>query len=244
MDKVSIIIPIYNSRKHLKECLDSVINQTYKNLEIIIVDDHSTDNSLKLINTYHDKRIHIIKLSKNQGTSIARNKGVEISTGDYLCFLDSDDYWSLDKIQKQVAFMKKNHYSFIYSNYSYLKGNKKKEVHVPKSITYEEALKNTTIFTSTVMFHMKKLKKEDIKMPNIKSGQDTACWWSILKKGIIAYGMNESLSIYRVGERSLSSNKLKAIKRTWNLYKREKLPLGKRIYCFLCYLKNAIKRRI
>ena len=240
--KVSIIIPVHNSEKYILECINSVINQTYKNLEIIIVDDKSTDNTINIIKNIKDKRIKLIKLKQNSGVSIARNKGIEASTGDYICFLDSDDYWYKEKIEKQLKFIKNK--AFIYSEYLYLSENKTHIAHVPETITYKEALKNTTIFTSTVMLNMKYLKKQDIYMSNVKRGQDTACWWKILKKVYIAYGMQEVLSIYRVGNKSLSSNKFKAMKRTWNLYKNENLPLLKRIYCFICYAYNAVKRRI
>ena len=95
------------------------------------------------------------------------------------------------------------------------------------------------------MFNMNKLKKDDIYMPNIKRGQDTATWWQVLKKGITAYGMPDVLAIYRVGQgASLSSNKIRALKRTWQLYKREDINYIKKIYCFLCYIINAIKRRM
>ena len=94
------------------------------------------------------------------------------------------------------------------------------------------------------MFNMKNLTKEDIYMPLIRKGQDTACWWQVLKKGITAYGINEVLSIYRVGEKSISSNKLKAVIRTWKLYKRENLNIFKKIYYFICYIYNAVKRRL
>jgi len=244
MKKVSIIIPVYNSEKYIKECLDSIINQTYKNLEIIIVNDVSTDNSINIIKQFKDKRIKIVNLNYNSGVAIARNRGIEEATGDYICFIDSDDYWDLTKIEKQVNFIEKNNYSFIYSDYAYLKDNKQHIVHVPHSITYKQALKNTTIFTSTVMFNMKHLTKEDIYMPNIRKGQDTATWWKVLKKGITAYAINEVLAIYRISGKSLSSNKFKALKRTWNIYKRENLNIFKRTYYFLFYVKNAIKRRI
>lgn len=242
MDKVSVVIPVHNSEKHLKECIDSVINQTYKNLEIIIVDDNSTDSSLEIIKSYKDKRIKIIESKEKLGAALARNKGVENATGNYICFLDSDDYWYKEKIEKQLDFIKDK--AFIYSKYLYLRKNKTHIAKVPKSLTYNELLKNTAIFTSTVMFNMKYLKKEDIYMPNIKRGQDAATWLKILKKIDKAYGMQEVLSIYRVGEKSLSSNKFKAIKRTWNLYKREDIKFPKRVYCFMCYAFNAIKRRI
>ena len=242
MKKVSIIVPIHNSEKHLKECIDSIINQTYKNLEIILVNDGSIDNSLSIIKSYDDKRIKIIDLKENEGVSIARNKGVDISTGDLICFIDSDDYWNKKKIEKQVKFIKNK--AFIYSDYEYLKKGKRKRVNVPKSITYEEALKNTTIFTSTVMFNMNKLNKEDLYMPKTNRGQDTSTWWKILKKIGVAYGMNEVLSVYRVGEPSLSSNKLKAICGTWEIYKFENLEFYKKLYYFICYIINAVKRRI
>lgn len=242
MKKVSVIIPVYNSSKYIKECLDSVIKQTYKNLEIILVDDKSSDNSIEIIKSYNDKRIKLIELENNVGAAISRNKGIEASTGDYLCFLDSDDFWKLNKIEKQVRFIKNR--EFIYAGYTYYKRGKTHNVKVPKHIDYKESLKNTTIFTSTVMFNMNKLKKEDIYMPDIKRGQDQATWWKVLKKGITAYGIDEVLAFYRVGEKSLSSNKLKALKRTWYILKREELGKTKTLYCYLCYIKNAIKRRL
>ena len=244
MKKVSVIIPMHNSSKHIDECISSVLNQTYENLEIIVIDDKSSDNSVEIVEAKKDSRIRIIKLSENLGAAKARNVGIKEASGEYICFLDSDDYWDKEKIYKQIKFIEQNNYSFIYSEYAYLKNNKIKIAHVPKCMNYEKALKNTAIFTSTVMFNMNYLKKEDIYMPNVKRGQDTATWWQILKKGITAYGINEVLAFYRVGEKSLSSNKIKALKRTWNLYKREDIKFLKKIYCFNCYIFNAIKRRL
>ena len=242
MKKVSVIIPVYNSSNHLKDCLDSVIKQTYKNLEIILIDDKSTDNSIDIIKSYNDKRIKLIKLKENSGAAISRNKGIEEASGDYICFLDSDDYCKLNKIDKQIKFIENR--EFIYSGYAYYKNGKTHDVKVPKKLKYKDAIKNTTIFTSTVMFNMNKLKKEDIYMPNVNKGQDTLTWWKVLKKGITAYGINEVLAFYRVGNNSLSHNKFKALKRTWNIYKQEDLSKPKRVYCYLCYIKNAIKRRL
>ena len=114
MKKVSVIIPVYNSSLYLEECINSIVNQTYKNLEIIIVNDKSTDDSLKIISKFKDKRIKVINLKKNHGVAVARNKGVMASTGDYICYIDSDDYWSLDKIEKQIKFIKNK--EFIYTS--------------------------------------------------------------------------------------------------------------------------------
>lgn len=244
MKKVSVIIPMHNSSKHIEECVSSVLQQTYKNIEVIIVDDASEDNSLELLKNFKDNRIKIIELKQNVGAALARNKGIENATGELICFLDSDDYWFLDKLEKQVSFIEDNNYIFVYGAYEYLKMDRKHKVHVPTMINYNQALKNTTIFTSTVMLNMNYLSKEDIYMPNLKRGQDTATWWKILKKDITAYGIDEVLAVYRVGEKSLSSNKIKALKRTWNLYGRENIGYIKKIYYFNCYIFNAIKRRI
>ena len=245
MKKVSVIVPVYNTSKYLDECINSIIKQTYKNLEIIFINDSSNDDSLEVISKYKDKRIKIIDLKENKGVAVARNKGIEISTGDYICFLDSDDYWNLKKIEKQVKFMEKHNYTFIYSDYAFLKNGVKKLVRVPSKIIYKEALKNTTIFTSTVMFNMKYLTKEDIYMPNLRRGQDTATWWNVLRKGITAYAINEVLAIYRIDNKnSLSSNKFSALKRTWNIYKLQDLNIFQRLYYFMFYVLNAIKRRL
>ena len=221
--KVSVIIPMYNSSKYIKECVQSVLNQTYKNVELIIVDDMSSDNSVEIVEQFKDDRIKLIKLSKNVGAALARNKGIDNATGEYICFLDSDDYWVLDKLERQVKFIEENDYAFIYSDYAYLNLDGTTHIaHVPKLITYKQALKNTAIFTSTVMFNMSYLDKVDIYMPNIKRGQDTATWWQVLKKGIKAHAINEVLAFYRRGEKSsLSSNKFRALKRTWKLYKKD-----------------------
>ena len=249
MKKVSVIIPMHNSSKHIGECIDSVLNQTYSNIEVIVIDDYSSDNCVDIveskINGKNENRVKIIKLDKNVGAAVARNIGVDMATGELVCFLDSDDYWALDKLEKQVRFIEQNNFVFIYSDYAYLKNGEVQHIaHVPESINYSQALKNTTIFTSTVMFNMAYLSKDDIHMPNVKKGQDTATWWKVLKKGINAYGINEVLAYYRVGEKSLSSNKFKAIKRTWHLYSREKIGFFRKVLCFSCYLLNAVKRRV
>ena len=245
MKKVSVIIPTYNSGKYIEECINSVINQTYTNLEIIVVDDCSNDNTLSILKKYKDKRIKLIKLEENKGVSYARNRGIDFSSGEFICFLDSDDYWYLDKIEKQVKFMKDKKCAFSYGSYAYLRGEKTIHIaKVPSSITYKKALGNTTIFTSTVMFDMKKLKKEDIYQSDVKLGGDSLSWWKVLKLGITAYGINDVLSVYRVGNKSLSSNKIRALKRTWKLYKYLNIPFIKKVYYFTCYVINAIKRRV
>ena len=247
---VSIIIPVYNASRFLEETINSIQEQTYSNWEAIFIDDCSSDNSYNLIKKYQkeDKRIKLIKNKTNSGAAVSRNNGINHAEGDYICFLDADDKWHPEKLEKQINFMQELNCEFSFTGYQF--ANEKcnpngKIVSVPDKINYKQALKNTTIWTSTVMFDMNKLSKEDIHMPNIKRGQDTATWWKVLKKIKYAYGLNEVLSYYRRSEETLSSNKFIALKRTWNLYRNvEHLNIFYSIHCFFWYCINAIKRRL
>lgn len=246
---VSIIMPVYNVEKYIKDSIESVKNQTYTNWELIIVDDFSTDNSLELIYSVTDEikeKVKIVHFESNKGTAIARNTALELVEGEYIAYLDSDDMWMEEKLEKQINFMKENNYAFTMTSFSYLRkdGSIKPVKQVPKSLVYKQAMKNTIIQTCTVMGDLKKINKNLFKMPNIRRGQDSATWWGILKSGYKIYGLNESLSYYRVGNTSLSSNKFKAIKRTWNLYRKiEKFNLLKSSYYFSFYAFNALKKR-
>ena len=247
---VSIIIPVYNAASYLEETINSIQEQTYSNWEAIFIDDCSSDNSYNLIKKYQkeDKRIKLIKNKTNSGAAVSRNNGIDHAEGDYLCFLDADDKWHPKKLEKQINFMQELNCEFAFTGYQF--ANEKcnpngKIVSVPDKINYQQALKNTTIWTSTVMFDMGKLTKDDIYMPNIKRGQDTATWWKVLKKIEYAYGLNEVLSYYRRTNNSLSANKLTALKRTWNLYRNvEHLNILSSFYNFCWYCFNAVRRRV
>ena len=247
---VSIIIPVYNAASYLEETINSIQEQTYSNWEAIFIDDCSSDNSYNLIKKYQkeDKRIKLIKNKTNSGAAVSRNNGINHAEGDYLCFLDADDKWHPEKLEKQINFMQELNCEFSFTGYQFAdeKCNPNgKIVSVPDKINYQQALKNTTICTSTVMFDMGKLTKDDIHMPNIKRGQDTATWWKVLKKIEYAYGLNEVLSYYRRTNNSLSANKLTALKRTWNLYRNvEHLNILSSFYNFCWYCFNAVRRRV
>ena len=247
-DLVSIIIPVYNAEKFINDTINTVLNQTYQNYEVIFVNDCSTDNSVNIIKKYKDKRIKIINNKTNSKAAITRNNGIKEASGRYICFLDADDLWDKEKLQKQVKFMKEKDCAFSFTGYEFAdeKGRPNgKKVFIPEKINYKQALKNTTIWTSTVMFDMDKLSKEDIYMPIVDRGQDTATWWKVLKKIDYAYGLNEILSFYRRTNNSLSANKLTALKRTWNLYRNvEHLNIISSFYNFIIYCFNAVKRRI
>lgn len=245
---VSIITPFYNAEKFLEETVESVQAQTYGNWEMFLINDGSTDASLKVAKKLakSDKRIKVITI-ENSGAAVARNTGIERARGRYLCFIDADDLWEPEKLEKQIYFMQEKDCAFSFTSYAYADENAKKTgiiAHVPAALNYDQALKNTTIFTSTVMIDLKKLEKADVMMPNVKS-EDTATWWKILKMISFAYGIDDILTVYRRPEKSLSSNKFRAIKRTWDLYRKtEKLSLIKSVNCFCSYCFNAARRRI
>lgn len=246
---VSIIVPVYNAEKFIKDTIKTVIDQTYENWELLLVNDCSTDKSVEIIKDYQqkDKRIKLFSNSKNSGAAISRNIGINEAQGRYVAFLDADDLWEPNKLEKQVAFMQEKDCAFSFTGYEFADENGKpngKKVCVPERLTYQQALRNTIIWTTTVMFDMQKLSKEDVSMPNVKS-EDTACWWKVLKKIDQAYGMTEILSYYRRSAGSLSSNKLEAVKRVWNLYRNvEKLNFVQSAYCFTGYAYNTVKKRL
>ena len=246
---ISIIVPIFNAEKYLTETITTVIDQTYQNWELILINDQSTDNSKNVVKPFlKDKRIRWIDLPKNSGNgAIPRNKGVALANGSFIAFLDADDLWANCKLEKQLEFMQQNDCPFSFTSYEFTDANGRpngKKAIVPSKLTYKQALKNTTIFTSTVMLDLDKLSKDDIKMPNILS-EDTATWWQILKKIPAGYGMPEVYSYYRRSKNTLSSNKFEAIRRIWNLYRNlENLNPVKSSYYFCFYAINAIRRRI
>lgn len=247
-DKVSVITASYNAGRFIEETIKSVLEQTYDNLELIIVDDCSTDNTEEIVKKYMkiDLRVKFYKLEKNSGAAVVRNTALEKAKGRFIAFLDSDDVWDRDKLEKQINFMKNNNYGFSFTSYRLM--NEKgillnKEVRVPSQIKYEQLLKNTIIGCLTVIIDKDIIG--DFRMPLVRAGQDTATWLSILRKGNIAYGYDEVLASYRLVDGSISSNKLKALKRTWNTYRKlENLNLIKSTYYFVYYVLNAIRKRI
>ena len=245
---VSVIVPVFNAEKYLPETIKSVQNQTYDNWELILVNDKSKDESEKIAKPFlKDKRIHWINLPQNSGAAAARNKGINLANGRFIAFLDADDLWVKTKLEKQVNFMLDHNCAFSFTGYEFADASGKpngKKVTVPVTITYKQALKNTTISTPAVMLNMDRLSKSDIKMPNVPS-EDTATWWKILKKIHCAYGVPEILFYYRRHNGTSSSNKLTAIKRIWNLYRNvEKLNVIYSSYNFCFYAINAVRRRI
>lgn len=246
---ISIVVPVYNAEMFLEDTISFVQAQTYTNWELLLVDDCSKDDSFQIANkaAKEDTRIRPIQVETNGGAAKARNRGIEEAKGRYLCFLDADDIWLPQKLERELTFLQQEGAGFVFMGYEFADEDGKglgKVVTVPDTISYRQALGNTTIFTSTVMFDCKKIKKEDIFMPDIPS-EDTATWWHILKHYGPARGCNENLVKYRRSANTLSSNKLKAIQRIWGLYrKQEGFSVLKSAYCMLFWAIRAVLRRV
>ena len=245
---VSIITPSYNSSKFIEECINSVINQSFVDWEMIIVDDYSTDNSRDLILKFakEDNRINPIFLDENVGGAAARNIAIREAKGKYIAFLDSDDIWKSVKLEKQLSFMNDRNIAFSFTSYQPMSEDGMEKYSIIKALkkmTYHSYLKNTIIGCLTVIID--KEKTGDFEMPNIRSSHDMALWLLIMKRGFLAYGLDENLAYYRIVSNSNTSKKWKAAKEVWDVYRKvEKLNIIFSVYNFIGYVYNAIKKRM
>jgi len=245
---VSIIMPAYGSANYIEQTIRSVILQNYPKWELLITNDCSPDNLeeiiLKLAN--NEPRIKYSRLSQNSGPAVARNASVSRAKGRYLAFLDSDDCWNTSKLERQLLFMKSNQFAFTFTDYQRMDptGELYDFVnHCQSKVSYNDLLKDTCITTSTVMLDRQKIG--DIKFKEGWGYDDYVLWLDILKQGIEAHCLRENLVHYRVMEKSVSSNKLRAAKWVWNIYrKHEKLGLLPSSVYLLHYAKNAFLKRI
>ena len=231
---VSIITPSYNSELFIKETIESVLTQTYKDWEMIIVDDVSIDNSNVIIESYinRDDRIKLIKLKENSGAAVARNIAIKKAKGRFVAFLDADDLWLTNRLEDRIAFMKENDVDLSYSSYELINesGNSLgKILNPPASLTYNDMLKENMIGCLTAIYDTKKLGK--YFMPLIRKRQDYGLWLAILKQTSKAYKVPGVLAKYRVLNQSISSNKIGLLKYNFNLfYKYERLSFAKSLY--------------
>lgn len=250
MNLITIITPVFNDEKHLEETINSVLNQTYKNWEWIIVDDCSTDNSVKIIKKFQSKtkRIHLIRNSKNSGAAFSRNVALTAARGSYIAYLDADDLWDVNKLKIQLSFMMNNNIDFSCCSYRVIDENSvslKKNVIMLNQVDYRTFLTNNLLQTVGIMIHISVIGKELCQMPDLRRRQDAATWLKILKAGYSCYGLRNVLSSYRRTKNSLSSNKVKSVKGVWYLYRHvEQLSLIFSLYCFSRYAFLAVWKRI
>lgn len=244
---ISVITPVYNSENYLESCLFSLINQTYKNCEFILIDDFSSDASLEILNKFSilDVRIKVYSLKKNNGAAFSRNIGIHASKGEYLAFCDSDDFWHKDKVLNQLNFMMENKYFISHTNYFKFKNNNitnKIPIKSKNVVCLKDMYFINHIGFSTVMINQKVTGK--IYFKNYHSNNDYAYLLNILGK-YPSYLYKDYLTFYRVHEGSLSNNKIKNSMNHFIVLKNETdLNLFKVIIFFIIYIYLSFKNRL
>lgn len=236
LDLVSVIMPAYNSDNFIDTSISSVLNQTYHNLELIIINDSSTDKTENIIKKYIDNRIVYLKNEKNLGVAKSRNLGINIAKGRFIAFLDSDDVWDFEKLEKQVSFMISREIPFTYCSYKKIdeSGNYLTTVHAPASLNKNKLLKTCYIGCLTAIYDTKLIGK--VFMPENTLREDYATWLKILNDVKEIKGLQYSLASYRIHKNQNSRTKLKMAKENWKIYRNfENLNKVKSIYYFLNY---------
>lgn len=243
---VSVIMPAYNAETTIEAAVQSVCNQTYKNLEIIIVNDCSTDQTMKCLKKLasQDNRICYYTNTNNMGAAESRNRGIVFSKGEYIAFIDSDDYWHSEKIVKQIAQLLKHNAAICCTAYSIIDSATEKtlkEYHIPEQIDYISLLKENVIGCSTVMMEAKLLKKHLFQTEYYH--EDYVLWLRCLKDGVKVIGLDEILVEWCYSTQSKSGNKIKSAVKRWEIYRHaEHFSLGKSLYYFCFYFVHGIKK--
>ncbi|MFH6767372.1 glycosyltransferase family 2 protein [Gaetbulibacter aquiaggeris] len=240
---VSIITPMFNSEVFISETINSVLNQTFLNWELLLIDDYSSDKTIAIVNEFitQTPNIKLLKNEANLGAAISRNKGIMEAQGDYIAFLDADDLWKPEKLQIQIEFMQTEDCDVCFSCYEQINETGKplnKLIKALPELTYKKFLKSNYIGNLTGMYNANVLGK--ITTPDLRKRQDWAMWLDAIKKsGKPARSIQESLAYYRVRKDSMSSNKLNLIKYNYLVYKK---GLGfstlKSIYYMLIFLRE------
>ncbi|MEQ4662357.1 glycosyltransferase family 2 protein [Providencia rettgeri] len=236
---VSVIMPCYNAEDNILEAVTSVLNQHYQSLELIIIDDNSTDSTVDILKSLTDPRINLILSNQNQGAGYSRNKGIEKAQGRFIAFLDSDDIWLETKLSEQITFMLKNNYFFTFSYYQHI--NRKglsNIITAPKFTTYKKSLYGNVIGCLTVIYDTERFGKQ--YMPLIRKRQDFGLWLKLLSIENKAYCYPKVLAYYRT-DSGMTQNKFDAAKHQWQFY-RHVLKLNKlqTFWYFSFYTLNGL----
>jgi len=244
---VSVVTPAFNAARFIKDTIDSVLAQTYKNWEMLICDDGSSDDTVEIVSMIarDDARIKVILSEKNGGPAVARNKALEMAAGRFIAFLDADDLWLPAKLEKQVNFMLVRDYAITYMPYSRIDEKGRllgSPISVPNKTTYRQLLKHNVLGCLTVV--VDRSKCGELKMLS-QGYDDYILWLSILRKGFVAHALQENCSRYRILAGSVSRNRLRAAQWVWNIYRNiEGLNLFDCIWNFLNYfVRVSFKNR-
>lgn len=245
---VSIIMPAYNAEKYIEQAIQSVLQQTYTDWELIVIDDGSSDNTVTILSKLAelDSRIVFLQNEENRGVSHTRNRAVLLAKGEWIAFLDSDDLWEPNKLEKQIALSNKYPNMVVcYTASSFIDDNGKPYGYVMPAVeklTYNMLLRKNIMSCSSVMIRSSLMK--EIKMPSDKLHEDYFVWLTLLREHNIAYGINEPLLIYRLHTDSRSSNRIKSAKMSFNTYKAVGYSTLKACFFVLRYTVYSVSKRI
>ena len=241
---VSVIMPYYKKIKYVEQSIDSVINQSYQNLELIIVYDDESKEDLKLLKQIEKKnnKIKIIENPKNLGAGQSRNVGIKYANGEVISFIDSDDYWFKEKLSKQINFMEKNNLEFVFCDYIKKKNNKENNIICANNVlNYNDLLKSCDIGLSTVLINKKKIPENFF--PNLKTKEDYVAWLKLTKENTKAYKLDDILVTWNKTKNSLSSNIFQKIKDGYKVYRvYEKFNVFISIFYLIRLALNSLKK--
>jgi len=247
MPLVSIIMPYYKKSKHVCQSVQSIINQDFANIEILIIDDELSKKSLMTLGNLKkkDDRIKIIRNYKNLGAGLSRNRGIKLSRGKYLAFCDCDDLWKKNKISEQISFMKKNNLSFSFTSYDIIDEENNYLGHrkVKKIILFKDLIKSCDIGLSTVILKKEILIKNKCLFPNIKTKEDFILWLKLSKKGVKMFGFKKSLTKWRKSKNSLSSSSIQKLYDGYQVYRKFlRFNIVKSIFYLIILSINFLKK--
>ena len=247
-DLVSVILPAYNCEKTLADTLESVLNQTYRDIEVILINDAAKDSTHVICESFasKDPRIRYYLNSQNIGTLETRVRAINLARGEWIAFVDSDDIWSHDKLEKQFALQKATNCDLIYTASSFINENGepfKWIMHVPEQVTYKKLLRQNIISNSSVLMRKRDyLKYSPFSERGNDMHEDFAMWLDILRHGSFAVGIDQPLLRYRMSAGSKSGNKLKSFIMTFKVYMYEGLSVFETLYYMCMYVMNGIKK--
>ena len=241
---VSIIMPAYNCERTAREAIASVLSQTVLDWELIIIDDYSSDKTMSIVReeSQKDKRIHVLRNKVNSGVAVTRNRGLDLAIGQYISFIDSDDLWEPDKLEKQIKCIEGSGADLCYASYDYinldgsLTGSR---YQAPTTTTYEDMLCENSVGLSTVLVNRESLGS--LRFESQWFHEDYVLWLRLLRSGKLFCGLSDFLVHNRIGGRS--SNKLQAAKYRWKIYRHsERIPFPKALRYFSRYIMNGMRK--
>jgi teichuronic acid biosynthesis glycosyltransferase TuaG len=239
----SIIVPCFNGQKYIDRCIKSILSQTYNGFEVLVIDDGSSDSSYEILKKYsdEDKRIKLIRHKINQGLSSARNTGLNNAVGQFIAFLDIDDWWPKNKLNIYAGYFLME-YDLLYSDFTRFKSTKnKKLIRVKKNINFNKLIFSNLIPISTGAYDQKKLGYRYFEYDS--PSEDWLFWLNLIKDSKKSLGINKNLMFYSVSGSSMSANKINMAKKAWMIFREfHKFNIIKSCYCFTIYFYNGIKR--